>query len=264
MWPQALLTLRSILRDRILHAVLAVGLFFLVLVPVFSSFSARQAQESSIGLALSAVSLVMLALAAHLGASAIFRDVDRRYLNVALAVPVSRSQFLLGRFVGLVLFLCVCLLFLAVCSTIVIAIASSTYQSQMPIAWGTLALACVGICSKYILLASVAVFFSSLSTSFSLPFFSTIAIFFAGTASQEVYDYLTGSLGEKLPEYLNFISKLIYFICPNFSSFDLNIYAVYALPVNYGQFFITILYGVVYTCFMLWLSVLMFNRRELP
>jgi Cu-processing system permease protein len=235
----------------------------LVLVPLFSSFSMRQVQESSIALALSAVSLVMLVLTAHLGASLIFRDIDRRYLNIALAAPISRSHYLLGRFVGLAIFLCVSMIILALCSSVVIALAASTYQSQLPIAWGTIALAFTGICIKYLLLSSVAVFFSCLSTSFSLPFFSTIAIYLAGTASQEVYEYLNGSLGEKLPEVLKVISKIVYFACPNFSSFDLNIYAVYALPVNHGQFLLSIFYGIVFTSFVLWLSVIVFNRREL-
>lgn len=264
MWPQVFLTIRSLLRDRILHAVLAVALLLLVLVPVFSSFSPRQAQESSIGLALSAVSLVMLVVSAHLGASSIFRDVDRRYMNITLALPTSRRHFLIGRFVGLALFLCSCLLILSACSAIVIVIAASTYESQLPIAWSTVCLAFVGICTKYLLLTSVAVFFSTISTSFSLPFFSTIAIYLAGAASQEVYDYLIGSFGEKMPELLKFISKIVYYICPNFSSFDLNIYAVYSLPVDKAQFCLTILYGLAYMLFMLWLSALMFNRRELP
>jgi len=263
MWPQVLLTIRSILRDRILHAVLAVGLLLLILVPVFSSFSMRQVQESSIGLALSAVSLVMLVISAHLGASAIFRDVDRRYLNVLLALPITRSKFLVGRFVGLVLFLSGCLSILAVCSFLVILMAASTYPAQQPIAWGTLSLAFLGICNKYLLLTSIAVFFSALSTSFSLPFFSTIAIYLAGTASQEVYEYLVGSFGDKMPEIFRALSKFVYYICPNFSSFDLNIYAVYSLPVDYTQFLLTSLYGLAYTLFMLWASVLIFDRREL-
>ena len=264
MWAQVLLTIRSVLRDRILHAVLAVGLLLLVLVPVFSSFSMRQVQESAIGLAISASSLIMLILAAHLGSSSIFRDVERRYTHAVLPLPLTRGKYVVGRFLGIALFLCASLAFLALCSTIVIVIAASTYPSQLPIAWGTLACAYFGLGLKYLLLTSFALFFSTLSTSFSLPFFCTIAVYLAGSASQEVYEYLTGTLGDKLPWITRSISKVVYYVCPNFTSFDLHIQAVYGLPFDITQFLVAALYATLYTLIMVWLSAMVFTRRELP
>jgi ABC-type transport system involved in multi-copper enzyme maturation permease subunit len=264
MLTQITLTLKMVLRDRILHAVVAVGLLLIVVIPVFSSFSMRQAQESAIGMVLSATSLILLVLAAHLGASSIYRDVERRYTHAVLSLPLTRGQYVVGRFLGISFFLFGVLVFLALCSAIVIVIAASTHPSPLPIAWGTLGAAFFGLGLKYLLLTSVALFFSALSTSFSLPFFCTLAVYLAGSASQEVFDYLTGTYDEKFSWVARGLSQVVYYLCPNFSGFDLQIQAVYGLPVDISQFFVTTAYGVLYIMVMVWGASMVFSRRELP
>jgi ABC-type transport system involved in multi-copper enzyme maturation permease subunit len=264
MWQQVLLTIRSALRDRILHAVLGVGAFLLLMVPVLSSFSMRQVQETSIGLALSASSLVLLVLSVQLGSSAIFRDIDRRYINAVLTLPISRTKYLVGRYLGLALFLFLCSSVLVLCSVSVILYSASTYTSPLPIVWSNLLIAFAADVFKFLLLTSIAVFFSSLSTSFSLPFFCTLAVYLAGSASQEVFEYISGSLGETLPDALLIVSKAAYYAIPNFSAFDFHIHAVYGLPLATSDFLSSALYGACYIAFVIWASTWAFNRRELP
>ncbi|MDT8405407.1 MAG: ABC-2 transporter permease [Sulfuriflexus sp.] len=263
-WPLVFVTLRSILRDRVLYAVLGVGALLILLVPVFSSFSMRQVQESAVGLAFTALSLIMLVLATQLGASSVFRDVDRRYTHSVLSLPLTRGQYIVARFAGLAFFLVACLLFLALCSAVVIAVAASTYPGAQPIVWSVLVYAFAGVAIQSVLLAAIALLFSAISTSFSLPFFCTIAVYLAGSASQEVYDYLTGSLGDKLSWIARALSSLVYYLCPNFSSFDFHVHAAYGLPIEIGQFLMTIFYGLSYTLVVVWLAVVIFNCRELP
>ncbi len=261
---QVTLTLRSVLSDRILHAICGVAVLLVVLVPVFSSFSMRQVQESSIGLALSASSLVLLVLATQLGASSVFREVDRRYTSSVLTLPLSRGEFVAGRFLGLSLFLLLTTIILACGSALVILYATSTYPSARPIAWLTLFLAFGTDLLKYILLMAIAMFFSTLSTSFTLPFFCTLAVYLAGSASQEVFEYITGSLGDQMPAMLRTLTELTYYLLPNFSSFDLHVQAVYGLDVNLGDVALSLLYAVVYTSIVLWAAIVCFKRRELP
>jgi len=258
------LTFLWAVRDRVLHAVFAVGLLLLLLVPVFSDFSMRQVQESAISLALSASSLTLLVVAALLGSAAIFRDVDRRYALAVLGLPLTRSVYILGRLVGLALFLVVVAVLLFVCSSAVITFAASTYPSPEPIPWTTIFMAFAADTVKAILLAALALFFSSLSTSFSLPFFSTIGIWFAGSASQEAYEYITGTLGKDLPELLQSVAHLLYFLLPNFSGLNFHLQAIYGLPLAFGDVFSSFLYATLYTAMVAWLTVLVFTRREMP
>ncbi len=89
-------TVRSILRDRVLHALLGVALLLFLLVPVFSLFSMRQVQELSVTLCLSALSLVLLVLSVLLGASSIWRDIERRLYRLGVGASPFPARLPVG------------------------------------------------------------------------------------------------------------------------------------------------------------------------
>jgi len=256
--------LRLILRDRILHAVLGVALVLLLLVPTLSGFSMRQVQELAITLCLSAISLVLLVLALLLGSSAIWRDIERHYTSSILPLPVSRSSYILAKFASISLFLLLSGLVLFMTAACVIPLAASQYSSDLPIAWGIIALAIVADVLKSMLIAAVALLLSSVSTSFFLPFFGTLAIFLAGSASQEVYEYLTGQFGREISSMAYRLIQAVYFVLPNFSAFDFKVHAVYVLPIEAKDLFFPVGYATLYVCLLLGLAIWLFNRRQLP
>lgn len=260
---QILLTLRWAFRDRLLHAVLGVALFCMLLVPVFSSFSMRQVQELGITLSLSAISGILLILATLLGASSIWRDIERRYTASVLSLPVSRTAYVLGKFIGIALFLIISSVMLGLLSILVIVFASMQYPSGTPIHWITIGLCIMSDCLKYILLAAVALLFSCLSTSFFLPFFGTIAIYFAGSSSQEVYEYISGELGKNISYPVKMMIKGVYYLLPNLSAFDLKVQAIYGLSLSIPGLLFTLIYFLIYTSILLYASVWLFARREL-
>lgn len=259
-----LLTLRWALRDRVFHAVLGVALFLFLLVPSFSLFSMRQVQELSITMSLSAQSVVLLVLATLLGSSSVWRDIERRYTASLLSLPVSRAAYVLGKFCGIALFIAACAAFLGVVAAAVVYISSVTHPSEMPVHWGSLAAAVAVDTLKYLLLAAFALLLSTLSTSFFLPFFVTLAVYFCGSASQEVYEYISGSFGKEIPPALLALMKGVYYVIPNFSVFDLKLQAIYGLPLSLSGIALSLLYFCVYTAILLFLAVWTFSRRELP
>jgi len=264
MWQLIHLTLLSVLRDRVFHAVFGAGALLVLLVPVFSSFSMRQVQESSVGLSLSASSLILFVLSVHLGSSLIFRDVDKRYTHSVLSLPISRTKYLVSRYVGLILFLALCALLLAVCSLAVIFVCEGMYPSGRTLNWSVLFVAMFANFYKFAILTSIAVFFSSLSSSLTFPIFCTLAVYFAGSASQEVYEYLLGNFGESYSALLLNISKFAYYALPNFTAFDFHIQAIYGLPLDIYAVLGSFLYGSLYAAFVVWCAVWFFSRRELP
>ena len=256
--------LRGILRDRMLHAVLGVGLAMLLLVPSLSTFSMRQVQELAVTLSLSAISAVLLVVTLLLGSSSVWRDIEKRYTASVLTLPIPRAAFLLGKFCSLACFLLACGVILGLFAALVIALAAAQYPSPEPVAWGNIAV-CIGTAIlKYVLLGSLALLLSSLSTSFFLPFFGTVAIFFAGSASQEVYEYVTGAFGEKIHPLSVGAIKGTYYLLPNFAAFDYQVHAVYGLPLPTAGLGLTFLYWLVYTGLLLGLAIWTFNRRQLP
>jgi len=256
--------LRMTLRDRILHAVFGVAVVMLLFVPSLSSFSMRQVQELAITLSLSAISLCLLVVTLLLGSSAIWRDVERRYTASVLTLPVSRGQYLLAKFAGIAIFIVLCGVVLGAAAAVVIPVAAASYPSDQPIAWGTLILAIGADVLKYLILAAVAIFLSAVSTSIFLPFFGTLAIYLAGSASQEVYEYVSAQFGHGMHPLAVQAVKWVHYLLPNFEAFNFKVHAVYALPVGSASLFFPIVYATTFSSIILGVSIWAFNRRELP
>jgi ABC-type transport system involved in multi-copper enzyme maturation permease subunit len=255
--------LRLIVRDRILHAVLGVALVLLLLVPVLSAFSMRQMQEVAVTLSLSAISLVLLVVTLLLGTSSVWRDVERRYVASLLSLPLSRATYLLAKFFAIALFLLLCGAILALVTAVVVPYAAAQYPSDLPIARGAILLAIVADLLKYLLLAGFAILLSTVSTSFFLPFFGTLAIYLAGSASQEVYEYVTAEFGQQTGPLAVSLIKGAYYLLPNLAAFNFKAHAVYALPISAEAILLPLAYACSYGALLMGLAIWAFNRREL-
>jgi len=89
------ITLKGIFRDRVFQGIMALGVLFLF-IPSAASLSMRQVTELSITLSLSLISFILLLLAVFLGATSIWKDMERRYTFSVLSLPLSRSSYLWG------------------------------------------------------------------------------------------------------------------------------------------------------------------------
>lgn len=261
---QISLYLKHIMRDRLLYGVMFVAFFMILLVPVFSNFSIRQVQELAITLSLSSISFILLMVSLLLGSSSVWRDIERRYTASILTLPISRSSYILAKFFAIALFIVISAVVLALASAVVIKLSALSFPSDISIHWRTIFLAILGDMLKYILLAAFALLFSSLSTSFFLPFFGTAAIYFVGNSSQEVFEYISGPYGQKLSNLSVAAIKAVYYLLPNFAGFNFKVHAVYGLPVPITGLSYAALYFAVYTAILLYAAVWIFARRELP
>jgi len=260
---QLVLTLRWVLRDRILHAVLGVGLLLILLIPLFSSFSMRQVQESALTLILSISSFSLTLLSIQLGSSSVYRDVERRYAMSTLALPLPRSSFILGRFSGISLFLIVSAIIFSLLAYILVPLAASINPPDRLALWSNILLAFGFDVCMAVLMTAVSILLSCVSTSFALPFFSSIAIYLAGSASQQVYDFLHSSAVVTQSALVKSAGDVLYYLLPNLNAFDLHLQAIYGLPLDYAQLLTTFAYFVFYTGILLVLSIIIFERREM-
>jgi ABC-type transport system involved in multi-copper enzyme maturation permease subunit len=257
-----LITLKGIFRDRIFHGILMTALVFL-LIPSIASLSMRQVTELSITLSLSLISFILLLLSVFLGGTSLWKDIDRRYTFSVLGLPLTRGEYLIGRFGGNAFFLVLVSLVLGAAAFAVVYVASFIYPADRPVIWVNMALSILFDVMKYILLIAIAFLFSTVSTSFFLPVFGTIAIFLVGGVTQQVVEYINSAAGKNLPTIVKQSVIGLYYILPNFNAFDLKVNAVYGLPLSIPGLFLTTGYFVIYTGIILAISVVVFSRREM-
>lgn len=255
-------TLRGILRDRVFHGIVAVALL-LPIIPVISQLSMRQVTELSITLSLSLISSILLLLAVLLGGTTLWKDIERRYTFSVLSLPFSRSSYLLGKFCGTALFLLISAFLLGAIASLVVWLVSLDSPPDRSVIWINLYLAVFFDAIKYILLVSVAVLFSTVSSSFFLPLFGTISVFLVGSSSQQVYEYVTSPQSEHLSPFLRKLVTVLYYFLPNFSAFDLKVNAIYGLPLSSSGLFISLVYALVYGGIVLTAAATIFSKREM-
>ena len=258
-----LITLKGIFRDRIFQGIMALSVLFLF-IPSVASLSMRQVTELSITLSLSLISFIMLLLAVFLGATSIWKDIERRYTFSVLSLPVSRSTYLIGRFLGIALFMLITAFFLGSIAMISIKLASLPSPPARPLLWSAIVATIVFDALKYIIVVAVAMTLATVSTSFFLPIFGAISTFLAGTVTQHVYDYLhTPSALAAVSAGVRSIALLLYYLLPNLSGFDLKVHAIYAIPLNAQGLLLTLAYFLIYTGIVLSIGTLLFARREM-
>jgi len=255
-------TLKGIFRDRVFQGIMVAACAF-ILIPIIASLSMRQVTELSLTLSLSLISFILLLLAVFLGGTTLWKDMERRYTISILGLPVSRHIYILGRFAGMAVFILLTACILGVVAFAVVVHSSTIYPSDRPIAWDTMALCIFFEALKYIMLVAIAFLFSTVSTSFFLPVFGTIATFLTGGVTQQVYEYINSPASKTLSSFLRLTARGLYYILPNFSAFDLKVNAIYGLPVSVSGLILILAYFIVYSGIVLSLATIIFLRREM-
>lgn len=256
------ITLKGIFRDRVFQGIM-VSICGFLLIPAVASLSMRQVSELSLTLSLSLISFILLLLSVFLGGTSLWRDIERRYTFSILGLPLSRQSYLLGRFGGTALFILLAAAVLGVFAVAVVFYSSTVYPPDRPIVWSTLALSILFDALKYILLIAVAFLFSTVSTSFFLPIFGTLAAYFTGGVSQQVYEYIQSPASKSLSPAVKQIASGLYYLLPNFGAFDFKVNAIYGLPVPFNGLLLTFAYFIVYVGILLSISSAIFLRREM-
>lgn len=256
------ITLKGIFRDRIFQGIMMLAVMFLF-IPTIASLSMRQVTELSILLSLSLISFIQLMLAVFLGGTLIWKDIERRYAFSVLSLPISRTAYFFGRFIGVALFLLLTAAIMGCAALLVIKASSGIYAPDRPVAWLTIVLAVFMDTLRNMLLVAVAMALSTVSTSFFLPIFGTLSTLVAGNLLQQVHEYLLSAAAADTAAIVKSAGTLLYYLFPNLSAFDIKVNAIYALPVSIQGILLTILYCAAYSAILLGGATLLFSRREM-
>jgi Cu-processing system permease protein len=99
----AINTFREAVRDKVLYGVLgfACAVLFFTLAIAELSLNEQQRVVEDVGLA--SISLFSVVVSVFLGSSLLYKEIERKTLYVILPKPISRHEFLLGKYFGIVL-----------------------------------------------------------------------------------------------------------------------------------------------------------------
>lgn len=259
----AMVTFKGGVRDRLLHGVFIAALLLIITTPLFSSFSMRDVPGVAASYSLSMISMIGVLLAVFLGGNLIARDIQSRSIYSVATLPISRSRYIVEKYLGLALLLCSSVAILGTLNWLGLLGISLGYPAERPISLLNYLAYLFFDAEKLLILAAVLVFFSALATSTLLPMLLTLAVYAVGESTEKVKFFIETVEGAKnVSPALRAISQVIYYLFPNLSLFDLKTQATYTLPLNPTVLLLTAMYGAGYVLVMLTLACAVFRKRD--
>jgi Cu-processing system permease protein len=241
-------TLRETLRRRVQVNLLVFGTLLVLASYVISALTIGERHRIISDLGLSGMQLIGTLLAVLLGAGLVAGDLERRVIYPVVAKPVTRTQYLLGRYLGLAVSL---LLNLAVMAATLGAVLALDAGSARPLD-GALLSAFAMTAVQLLVVAAVAVLFSSI-TSTTLAAIFALAIAIAG---QLTNDMLTLWRGEGA-----WLARGLWFALPNLGVLSVNEAVIYHRTPP-ASVWLAAAYGLVYAAAVLAVACVAFERRE--
>lgn len=249
-WLVASNTFRQSVRQRVFFniAVFGAGMVALAFVVSFLSYGYQYRVVRSIGL--SGVALALNLLALLMSVTLVHQEIDRKTLFVVLTRPVTRSQYVLGRFLGLLAALAVVLAGFSVVFVIAMQMTNGTLAGQD-------ALALLMTLPEAAILAA----FGLVLSCFSTPNLSAgigLGFWVAASTTDDLV-----RLTAKADAGTQGVAQVVYYILPALSRFDFREAAVYGDPIQSGDVAMVVVYGVLYASMLVMLAGLVLSRREM-
>src|ERR1051326_3830858 len=96
-------TFREAVRDRVLYNLVIFVLLLVASAPLFSEISIGMERLILVNVGLSAISLFGVIIAIFIGIGLVSKEIEKRTLYTILSRPVRRWEFIVGKYLGLLL-----------------------------------------------------------------------------------------------------------------------------------------------------------------
>ena len=142
-------TLKGVARDKIYKGLLLTATAYFA-IPLISIFSLRQVTALAITLSLSLTSFILLLLSVFLGGTSLWKEIERKYVHSALAMPISRGSYLLGKYLGVCGFIFLTATFLGIMCAGSIWFTATAYPPENDILWQNIILSIFFFTGNYL------------------------------------------------------------------------------------------------------------------
>lgn len=249
----ALNTFRESIRDRVLYNLI---LFVLILVgaSVFvSELSLDMESQFTATLGLSVMLVFGALIAIFIGVGLVYKEIDKRTIYNLLSKPIHRSEFIVGKYLGL-------------CITLLVNSAVMVLGTELALLYvnhGFVPLQLAVLPAAYLiyielaLLVAIALMFSSFTTPMLAALFSFAAY---------VIGHFSGDLRQAAQlsdsSVVRAVLTAFYYLLPNLSNFGFIGEASHGRTVPLRMAVSATVYAVVYISILLSASALIFQRRN--
>lgn len=246
----ALNTFREAIRDKVLLTLLVFALLVMGSARIIQPLALGEEVKVIQDMGLSAAALFCVLIAVLVGGRLVYKEVEKHTIYIVLGKPVRRWEFIVGKYVGLLLVLLVSLVVLTAGMYAVLLLSGVKPSAYLLVAQA------MTVCELAIVTA-VAMLFSTFVTPIASSVF-TFAIYFIGHLSRDLQ-----ALAAQSPSVVvKALSLFLYYVLPNLTNFNVRGEVVHNVVLNPEALVLAAVYAAVYSATALLISVLVFSRKE--
>lgn len=266
-WPIALITFKEGIRNRAIYGIFLMALMLLIVNFLLCNMIPQEVGKVAVDIALSTVHFSGLLLVFFVGINLMAKDIDKRTIYMVISRPVSRSQYIIGKFFGMALLIIATMVFLSVFATLSIFLIKLSYPGYfLRFSWPKVFLALSFTVLPLILLSAMSFLFASFTSSSFITLVLTMISYIIGRSSYDVKALVESSATVSIhPSIITIkLVQIAYYLFPNLSLFDIKMQAAHDLPLASSYLVWVLLYGLVYTSLCVLGAALLFQRKEFP
>jgi ABC-type transport system involved in multi-copper enzyme maturation permease subunit len=251
------------IRDRIAYNLVFFAVLLMAASFLLAQLTAGQDVKIIKDLGLAAASFIGVLIAVFIGIGLVAKEVERRSIYSLLSKPVTRTQFILGKYLGLVLTLLANLAVMAIAYYGVLAYLDWLTPANVKLGWEApatdprllKAFALIGV--QLMLVTALALFFSTFSSTF-LSAALTLAVYVIGHFGEDLRTLEAMGASDTLAA----IGRGLYFVFPNLAALNVTAAVVHAQPVPLQHMLMGSASVGLYIVVLLAAATLIFDRRD--
>lgn len=255
-------TFTESIRDRVLYSLIFFALIMIASSLVLSTISAEQHNKIVKDFGLTAISIFGILLSIFLGIGLVYKEIEKKTVYNIFSKPLERYQFIIGKYLGLSLTILIITLAMSLILFLIVLYIELSSKDFIIYYYGghyfkELFLAIYFQFLEFLILIGIALVLSSFTTPV-IAILLSFLVFAMGRFSSDIRLFAE----EIKNPVVNIFSEFLYRTIPNLEKFDFRSEAVYGGEISWNLVGYTSIYAVIYIFLLLFISIIIFERRE--
>jgi len=262
----ALLSFKEGLRHRVLYGVLLSALLLMSCAVLASGFFLRDISKVVLDFCMATVTLGGLTIPFFLAINLLAKDIERRTIFTLLSRPISRGQYLVGKFFGLLLLTGLIMALLTIGVWVSIMGGEYLFGARyfIRVGWFSIFAALFLSWLSVLILNGFVVLWSTVTTSSFLATLLTLFSYVIGQFIDDVVRFLQVKVTlEEISQSVRMTVDVVKYLFPNLAAFDFKSVAAHGLVIPMADVYTLTAYATVYISVLLLLATFFFKRRDL-
>ncbi|MEO0092995.1 MAG: ABC transporter permease [candidate division WOR-3 bacterium] len=243
-------TFKEAIRDRILLVLLVIGFIAIGSAKIIKPLALGEEAKIIKDLGLATITLTAVLTTILIGGKLVYKEVEKRTIYIMLAKPVTRYQFIIGKYLGLVL---------VIFFTITIMTGGYYLMLSLTNTEATLSLLLPILMTFFevLIIIALALFFSSIATPITASLITFVVYFISNfTRDLKALAQISPSVVVKV------LANFFYYLLPNLANFNIRNLVIHNAIINPATILLSILYALIYSALVLCFAALIFQRKD--